>query len=111
MKQSQIDKFVHSPKGKANRDTLLKTFKFTLRQFVREISDYRGILRSQIESDYVRGVGVYSPELDLEAAIIRIPNRSGFLIPHSVSEIRRDPDTYIDNYTITALLYQELFDH
>ena len=73
--------------------------------------DYRIVLREHITSDFQRGCGIYSPDLDIHSALIRIPDRAGFLIPHSVHEIRSDPDQYLDNYLIVALLWQELYEH
>jgi hypothetical protein len=67
-------------------------------------------MRDQIDFDYQRGVGIYSNLLDVHSSTIKIPNRSGFLIPHHIFEIRGKEDAYLDSYLVTALLFQELHD-
>ena len=108
-KQSQIDKFIFFPKGKSNRNTLLKALKFTVLQFSRELSSYKDDLKKQILFDFANGFGIYSPHLDINSAIIKIPNQAGFMIPHVVKEIREDPDLYLDKYIICGLLFKELY--
>jgi hypothetical protein len=82
-----------------------------INHFSKETADYRYILRDQIDFDFERGIGTYSPDLDINSAIIKIPNSSGFLIPHHVSEIQADPDQYLDNYLAASLLWKELYNH
>ena len=109
--KAQVKKFITSPKGLANRDTLLKAFKLTLLQFYHELLDYERIVMEQIAFDFRNNCGIYSLELDLDSAIIKIANGSGFMIPHRVREIKSDPDKYLDKYRICALLYKELHDN
>ena len=67
------------------------------------------MLREQINFDFKNGFGIYSPQLDFQSAVIKIPTRSGVMIPHIVADIRRDVDAYVDNYEICVLLWEELF--
>ena len=109
--KGQVKKFITSPKGLANRDTLLKAFKFTLLQFHKELLSYEHILTEQIAFDFRNSFGIYSPDLDLDSAIIKIANGAGYMIPHRVRDIKADPDKYCDSYKICALLYKELHDN
>ena len=80
-------------------------------QFYKEHLSYERILFDQITFDFRNKFGIYSPELDLDSAIIKIANGSGYMIPHRVKEIKADPDRYLDQYKMCALLFKELHDN
>lgn len=103
-----INKYVRSEKGESNVRTALEVLRFTVLEFSRELKDYIDILRDRIETDHAQGFGIYTSELLPEYAVINIPNRMGFLIPHIISEVKEDPPTYLDQYLIASKLYAEL---
>ena len=80
-----------------------------MRQYARECRDHKEILLDQINFDFKNGFGIYSPQLEFNSAIIKIPTRAGVMIPHRVSAIRQDPDKYVDSYEVCALLWLELY--